>query len=571
MPFEQAGQAQLSAIDPPASEWLEPPGPDLGPIPAPVDATGGQKVRPGYHRPTNGHPHRSQADPGRSAHSGPRPEVPENERLFMAGQPDHPPQPLCISPPRLDGHTRARIVADPRGFAPGFSALIAKLRAPRTAEQSREERRTGLMLHKLPTPSWDQHWTAFDVTVKGTRRQLIDFYCQDRVHISVNAETGAVLVQWKAKELWAYPWAITGARWISDLSRLLFDGLACELSESFAAGWRMCGIELCADVVDFPVTTQLANRFAGGLKPGGEGLWQEHEAESIMLGRRETSNVSLIIYDKTGQIREKKAGDDSTYRAAWLAGGWDGAASVTRIELRLQRFGLTFRLADNGACRAASSRILYDFRDPAMLASFKNLGVAWRHCLQRHRMVLCERTRKRRDAMDPRWVPVVECGGAEPPALKQFRAVQADAWDRKMENALRTFVRAAGQVAALSGIVVDQTRPGEILRFAEQLAARMGDDLGEYGEAYFESICPFVGPEISQKGQKWAREFAAAEGAAFVFRDFYFWNSADCDRPFDRYENASLERAMATGPPGPEKGKQEWQEQTSGNPRYTKA
>jgi hypothetical protein len=300
-------------------------------------------------------------------------------------------------------------------------------------------------------------------------------------------------------------------------------------------------------------------------------LWHEHEAESIMLGRRDTSNVSLIIYDKTGQIRDKKDGDDSTYRAAWLAGGWDGVSTVTRIELRLQRFGLTFRLADNAACRAANSRVIYDFRDPAMLASFENLGVAWRHCLQRHRLVLCERSRKRRDRMDPRWHPVLACGGDEPPALKQFRAVQSDAWDRKMELALRSFARAAGQVAALTGLIVTETRSSELFRFAERLAERMGEESGEYGELYFESICPFVGPEISQKGAKWAHEFAAAEGAAFVFREFYYWNDPTSDRPFDRYENASLERAMSTGPPGPEKRERKWQDQTNANPPFTKA
>lgn len=540
------------AIDPPSDAWAEPTRPA-----EPLDR------RAVYNRPTNGHPPGREHPPIEARQAGQAMQAPADVDDFHAQTVDLP-RPRCISPPRPDGHTRARIVADPEGFSPALAAVIAELRRARSPDEERRERAEGALIRYLATPSQPGRVTAFLATVKGTRRQILTFYCADRVHIFLNCDTGECRIDWKAKELWSSTWAETGEAWISDLSELLF-GRSCELSEAFALGWRMTGIEICADYVGFPVEMIDAARFAGGLKPGGVGLYEDM-AETINLGTRAASNVSIVVYNKTVQVRDDKGGDDATYRSSWIAGGyspdacgdcpecsswlpWDARPPcrftvITRVEIRLQRFGLRLATIDPAPGASPNSRVIFDFRDPATLADVENIGKVWRHCTGRHRLVTGERSRRRRDAIDPRWAVVIKSGGAEPPALRQFRAIQADAWENKVVRATKNIVREIQNLAALHAVEpIGQHGNAQMARFAFTLAMRDGEiDPEAHGAAYYALACPFVGPEIWRLGRPQWEDYERAEGATGIRpKKFSVWTP-----------RGALDRALSQdGPDGP--------------------
>lgn len=526
----------LRAIDPPLDAWAKP--------------TAGPDPRPVYSRPTYGHPPRSATDPIEGRALGPAAQVPAAIGLLDAGQRRSPPSGTrCISPPRPDGHTRARVAADPAGFSPFFAALIEELREPRTLEQERAERSAGLLVRYLPTPSWEQWTTPFEVKVAGTRRQAITFYCHDRVFIFLNADTGECRVDFKAKELWAHSWAEVAGRWLSDLSELLFDH-PCQLRETYRQGWRMTGIELCADFVDFPLLPEDVAHFVGGLENSAyvlrdtvieDGVEVQSEGvNTINLGRR-SGNVSFCIYDKTTQLEEVKGGDNACYRSSWIAGGYDGESPITRVELRLTRHGLQLAAEHTDANGSPHLKLLCDFRDPATLADPKKIGIVWAHCAARHRLVVAERTRLRRDAIDPRWLVVLAAGGDDPPALRQFRQVNRDTWENKVKGAVRRLVRSAIHLGALHGVRADRPREMlEITRFAHALALSYGDDLPAYSDAYYALATPFVGPEIWSLGKAQWLEYSAATGVVLPWRTFSVWT-----------RTGALDRALsATGPPG---------------------
>lgn len=517
----------------------------LAPIPLPSGHLAHPDRRRVYNPPTIGHPPRASSPSNEARLAWSEPQAPAITKLSIEDPrdlSDATKRPVCISPPRPDGHTRARIIADPAGFSPALVAIVAELRRHRAPEEERAERKAGPMVRYLPTPGVNGGATAFEVKVIGVRRQVITFYCHDRVHLFLDAESGECRIQWKAKELWSNTWD-AAAVWLSDLSELLF-GQPCALEKTYALGWRMTGIELCADFVGFPIDPSDAGMFAGGLKPAGDGLYPE-AAETIMLGRRSTSNVSISVYDKTTQIEDDKGGDDACYRSSWIAGGYDGESKITRVELRLKAHGLKLATLDPIPGASVHSRVIYDFRNPAMLTP-KNIGVVWRHCMERHRLVMGDRTRKRRDQIDPRWLPVIECGGGVCPALRQFRQVQSDAWEKKVELAVHKLVRAASVLGSLHGVAVDSRGDlVEIARFAHVLAMRYGEDLEEYGENYYALATPFVGPEIWKLGAEQWRDYVNAEGIpALRMRQMSYWT-----------ERGALDRALSietTGPPGPQ-------------------
>ena len=143
---------------------------------------------------------------------------------------------------------------------------------------------------------------------------------------------------------------------------------------------------------------------------------------------------------------------------------------------------------------------------------------------------------------------MIASGGAEPPALRQFRAIQEDAWKNKVDGAARRLVRSACQLASLHGIEAKgPTGAATIARFAHALAEASGEDLETYAASYYALCTPFVGPEIWSLGvDQWREHRGKNVGAGIRPLNLSYWT-----------QRASLDRALSkTGPPDPQPRKE---------------
>lgn len=400
----------------------------------------------------------------------------------------------------VDGGTRFHAV-----FADGWPALapmLEHLRRPDTPD-------AGLV--SLPTP--DGAPCHARVIVGGVGRHVVTFHAIDRAWWRINLRTGETHAQLKAKSLWAEGYAATADLW---LRRWTFHATGrslpdFDLGHAFRHGWRMTGLELCADFEGLGFYREDAPHFLGARRNGDEGesltVWggegSEHgdagggwepfrpRVETINVGRRSTSPLSLCIYDKARQIDAVKGGDASTYRAIWTDHGWEGAP-VCRVELRFSGRALAVENTLTGE--------LLDFRDPRTAADLESVDRLWRVATHKRRLVIAG-TADRRDRcdVDPRWRVVMAVGAEAPGKWRQLREVQKGTHAERVRRSARDASRGLARFAALHGHELEDWHTAtRALAYAFHCHRGDGEDLGQYGRDYLSEQRDVIGPEIDE-------------------------------------------------------------------------
>ena len=422
--------------------------------------------------------------------------------------------PSCIAPPRMDGHTRARFAFDPAALSDAsphvasreFGQLVRELRRPRSKLDERREKRAGLNVVQMPT---GEH---AEVTVSGTRRQMLSFHIWGHAFITVNVDEGDVRLQWKAHALWSQgdEQRPALAHWISVVHRWV-TGEPIELEHAHAAGWTMTGLEICADFLGIRWRREDVEGFIGRYSrqthdevktKTGDALTVftgcEGDVHTINIGSRK-SNLSWCLYDKTGQIERAKDGANlPTYVSTWRLYGYVDPTlacdaehrvalvehEVARAELRLTARGLSFELADGTPL---------NLRDPNECSEL-NIRMAWSHATHKCRLVdRATSTRAERCGWDDRWVLVHEAAALSLIGdAKQSREVMEDAHAEKVRRSSRQAATALRRLAALHGVAVGSPDAlGLLARLADHYAST-DLDLETYCAAYFQAVSEVI-------------------------------------------------------------------------------
>jgi hypothetical protein len=170
-------------------------------------------------------------------------------------------------------------------------------------------------------------------------------------------------------------------------------------------GWSTVHLELASDFTGLTLFHDDALRF---IKGGGDfgtihsrNPKADGQAETINVGSRGEHRLALSTHDKSGQLRSKKRNPaTSVYAPTWAVHGWDGQASVRRVEARGNGRALNLVALED-------PKVTLDLTDPASLLDHAVLGAFWLHATM-------TRTRLRApdaETTDPRWLAVQAAGG----------------------------------------------------------------------------------------------------------------------------------------------------------------
>lgn len=398
--------------------------------------------------------------------------------------------PRCIAAMRIDGGTEFVLRADRDAAVPDLRRLIDYVLGFRASGDPRD------VVVSIPIPSgvdpdlWGptESISAIARICDARGRTIrVTFADQAVVHLRVD---GWIKIRAKALALWAdglRPWL---DRWLSLFAVLAGVG-HCTAASAYAAGWRTHQLELCSDFQGVTFAVRDGENFVGaGRTKGyerlavGEVLSSTQRPgggfESLNFGSRE-ANTSLSIYNKSHQIRVDKRIDPdvSMYRPVWAAsGGYVVGEPVTRVEIRLRRSGLVRRIHDT-AGRDTGERI--DLRDPALLLDVDAKGQIWANETQRRRLVVPEKSRMRRDEVDPRWAFVRSVAGIrEPLRLTQDRSVRFLTWHQRLRRVEDRITRDTVRYSDLRGRPTTETT--QLAQLAAEAIARSPVDRGQHLE-----------------------------------------------------------------------------------------
>lgn len=332
----------------------------------------------------------------------------------------------CISPLALDGGTSFGLYIDEARFEGGFWQWVQDLRRYRDDAERTRLRREGwwVELPTLETGAGQMFGPRprGQVTVSGAENERITWHCPDRAHVGItrrlNQATGEVgwyvKVQAKAKELYADGIALWVTHWLGVWSQLC--GFECWQS----APWRASQVHLNCDFTGLDFSTRDLKNFMGAKSKSFMGVMPDDELQRVdaeewtsgfYLGRK-TSDIEVCFYRKSLQLIEEKRvlPEASMYAPTWSQFGWDGKAPVWRVEFRLRKHALLWDGSEE-----------IDLRSPATLLDRENLKKIWaRLCLSR-RLVVPQRSRRRRSKVDPRWIEVSAASNCAAPDIKQNR------------------------------------------------------------------------------------------------------------------------------------------------------
>ena len=401
-------------------------------------------------------------------------------------------EPRAVSGVMVDGGTRFHAVFDPGG---GFAPLRPML------EHLRRDDTPDAGLVRIPTH--EGKTIPVRAIIGGVARHVLTLHALDVAWWRVNIRSGDVHGQLKAKALWSYGYEAV-ASWCLALWTWHATGTACELGDAWARGWRLTGLELCADFTGIRFFREDAAHFIGARVSGDEGhdviVWGEQDrwggegpantiVETINIGRRTTSPLSLCIYDKSRQVDAVKSGDASTYAAVWGEHGWAVGEHVTRVELRLNGRALCMEDASTGE--------LLDFTHPGRPADLDALRrLWWVACYKRRLVTPGEDTHRDRWRLDPRWQSVLAVAPEQPGKWRQLRLVQKDTHAERVRRAARDASRGLHRFAGLHGFELDGFAVAtRALAYAFHVASQE-DDLGRYGQDYAAEQAAVLGPEI---------------------------------------------------------------------------
>ena len=413
----------------------------------------------------------------------------------------------ALTPVMVDGGTRVHATLGgqrPRVWA----QMLAQLRRADTPDAG-----------WIGLPTWGRGRVTARFTIGGTERHILTLHAIDRAWWRMNLKTGEVHLQWKAKGLWAHGYRVMADRFLG-LVTWLETGRRITVDTAHRVGWRMSGLEICADFAGLRFYREDAMHFLGGRMVGEHNPIDPREiwggdadaitgtpVETINVGRRTTSPLSACIYDKVRQIESVKAGDGSTYQAAWRDAGWTPGEGVCRVEMRFNRRALAME-------NPATGEIL-DFTNPATAADAGAVSRLWAIACHKRRLIVPDTaTRRERCDTDPRWDAVSEVGATdEPHAWRQLREVQKDTHRERVRRARRDALKGLQRFAALVG--ADGMDPREIVAaLAYAVDTYTDDDLGEYATRYAEEQREVLGPEIEEAHRRYRTHKRARLGEA---------------------------------------------------------
>jgi len=340
-------------------------------------------------------------------------------------------------------------------------------------ERLRESGKAGELV-ELPLAGGGAAWASvLSTRAKGGGVALL---VADVVHVTIGPRW--TRLEFKAGGLWRDGWAATAGPWIASASA--WSGRACTLATSHAAGWRVTGLELCRDLQGLGAWALDDARLAAWVGWRGATITAhaQKSGESVSVGSRQGSNVSLCCYGKTGQIAARGGGALAVYEAAWSRSpAYQASREVQRVEFRLRKRGL-----DLACMRTGEVGML---RDPAALASAETLGRVWAYLAARYRLVVATERGKSHKAIpsDPRWLVVASVSESTDGAARDFtqareasRATLAEQQQRSRQRLLDALARDAGlhgarpgsrgAALAWAGFRLGTSHPAEIAKLA---------------------------------------------------------------------------------------------------------
>jgi hypothetical protein len=396
------------------------------------------------------------------------------------------------SPVTIDGGTRFVLQARESYRTPPAWAAVVR------AFEYGPAKRT-VQLPVPPGPDY-AHPPRAEVVISGASRQVHTFLVPGSVWWRFNTETRQLLVQLKARQMWAAGAGVIGyehsARYWVPILHALYCCEAIELEQAFARGWRVSGVEVCCDFAGLTFERNDAALFVGARKTGDDSsrvtVWgQGDSVETLNIGKR-SSPLSLCLYDKAAQIEQTKAGDGSMYAAVHRACGWQGE-QLTRVELRGTGRGLQLECSSTGEC--------LDLRDPAALCDAAAVALWWRVVCAKRRLVTPDASRLRRCSTDPRWLAVT-AAATDAPALddewRQAREAHREAHAIRVDRSRLAALRGLARYGALHGRTIEgEPAAVELLRDALQTAPD-ALDLGDVGRDYARTQEQLLHAEIAQ-------------------------------------------------------------------------
>lgn len=335
----------------------------------------------------------------------------------------------------------------------------------------------------------DEHgWPVATVYAKG-RGLVLHFRDRAYCHFmpKLNVQTGEVSwylrVEAKHRELYQRDVDRWQETWLGYFSWAL-QGTWLPVHKTFDAGWRTTQMHLNCDFVGLEFTHEDAGHFLGTSMRECIGTvdldalddddnddalrW----AQTLVFGRK-TSDSVLVGYRKGDQLRQAKGirPEVSAYAVHWREAGWDPAedGDPYRIELRVRKKGLVYR-------SKTSDRIVYDFRDPALMCSDKARRDFWSYATHRRRLVTQEEDRRfERQPTDPRWAIVQAAAGVEPAALRQLahEFAKRTREERIAGDEVAIMIALSAWMADRHGTTFGRDRDGEEHGTADNLAAAL--------------------------------------------------------------------------------------------------
>lgn len=350
---------------------------------------------------------------------------------------------------------------------------------------------------------------AVEAWVTGGDTPCLHFHAADRAFVTLYQRKVDDVVKWecrvqcKARELYADGLNLWMVRWLG-LWGWLLAGRYCLPSETYKTGWRTSQWHLNSDFVGLHMLTEDAWNVSGWRSGRSYGDTAKAEARrekahleafkranpyfasTIYLGRL-TSDTCMVVYKKSEQLCDEKQVKPacSMYAPEWKANGWDGAADITRVELRLRKKALVY-------VDPTSHDVVWDFRNPAMLLKAEARRQVWQYVCSKRRLTCpAERTsRLTRSLVDPAWMRVIRLGYDAP--NKSIRQIP-----RGVREMTRTERMAKSQYRAMLDAVAFAAQNGAALRnwreVGEVLVA-MGNRMRRHGVPSELAALPRVAP-----------------------------------------------------------------------------
>lgn len=435
------------------------------------------------------------------------------------------PTPKVIAALQLDGGTRMALAFDPAApLPPATKDELDRLRRSRSPQEKRALRESGGLFTWIRV---DGQSVAAKVSVSGDWRERLTLHVADRIYAYVDLHAGKLYLQFKAKELWGFGFA-NAARWWADAFSRLFGCRPCATLDDVDAEWHMTGVEICTDFQGLPRWDATDLKRIVGVRvvrsfhqaPDDDAFSdQQGRMNTLNLGTR-SSRVSACLYDKDVQLSQAKPeraggtprGDDSTYRAVHLAGGWDGRSNRQRVEFRFHGEALQLEHIYSRAGIERGTGEVWDFRRPSTLANREALGILWRKAAQKKRIVDVESaTRRERCVLDARWRYVIDAADVPVVDLSEVRwrrEVPVDTHAVRLRRTSRAMARNIRSFAALLDLPTNTTLEiSRVVHVSENLIT-LDDDVDwrdEYQEkrrAEFEAL---MKDEIRNRGSPMAR------------------------------------------------------------------